>query len=323
MGGTDKKLHMSPMIFAKGFKTKGVMHGVNVRKVHIMESGQYRASDATPSNTRTIDITYDSLNSGSIIVDSGTTDTYFTRNLNAPFRSAFKKIAGYDYDENGMSLTDEQVEMLPTILLQLEGIENADTDIPGLAGVIDPANPTDVLIAIPPSHYIEYDTQSKRYVGRFSMTESRGSVIGANTIRGHDVFFDIISGGRIGFAESDCDYLNLIELNVTEVIDDTLNPENNTDEVTEGDDYYDEKSNLENKDKDKNDLKTDRTEAKCGKLCKNGMIGFGLAFGVLAVFTIYQKIYNKHAAKYERAVHDNEHLNDLVLDTEIQMTEIA
>lgn len=325
MGGTDTKLHASPMIFAKGFKTKGVMHGVSVRKVHIMESGQYRASEATLTNTHTVDVSYDLLNSGSTIVDSGTTDTYFTKNLNTPFRSLFKKIVGYDYNENGMVLTDAQVERLPTIVLQLEGVEGADTDIAGLAGEIDPEYPTDVLIAIPPAHYIEYDSQAKVYVGRFFMSEGRGSVIGANTIRGHDVFFDIISSGRIGFAESDCDYTNLIGMDVPEVIPDTSNPEENVDGTKEDqDDYYEaDTSMLQNDDKTAPVKDTEASSATCGTMCKNGMIAFGLACGVLGVFIIYQKVVNRNVARYEKAIHDNEHLNDLVLDTEIQMTQIA
>lgn len=321
MGGTDTKLHFSPMIFAKGFKTKGVMHGVSLRKVHVMESGQYRSSDANSTNTRTVDITSDLLNIGSIIVDSGTTDTYFTKNLNAPFKSAFKKITGYDYNENGMALSDEEVERLPTILLQLEGVEGADTDIPGMAGEIDPEHPTDILIAIPPSHYIEYDTQSKRYVGRFSMTEGRGSVIGANSIRGHDVFFDIIAGGRIGFAESDCDYTNLIGLDVPEVIHDTV--DDNTDNTKDEDDYYEsETSQLVTNDNDTATTKVEDSEVACGKLCKKGMMSFGLVLCAIALFFIHQKVVNRNRAMYEKAVHDNEHLNDLVLDTEIQMTQI-
>ncbi len=42
------------------------------------------------------------------------------------------------------------------------------------------------------------------------MTEGSGSVLGANTIRGHDVYFDIPNSSRIGFAPSDCDYNGLI-----------------------------------------------------------------------------------------------------------------
>ena len=172
MGGTDTRLHIQPMIYAHGFNTKGVMHGVSIRKIYIMESGQYDASEATPKNTHPVEVSTSWLNSGSVIVDSGTTDTYMTRNLKAPFVKIFKQVVGYAYSENGMYLNDEQVSKLPTIIIQLNGrVEENEKlgdwrDIKGLAGVLDEENPYDILIAIPPAHYVEYDTDHKKYVGR-------------------------------------------------------------------------------------------------------------------------------------------------------------
>ena len=180
MGGTDTKLHLSTMIYAVGFPTKGVMHGVHIRKVYIMESGQYETKDVTDKNTHIVDISEGMLNSGSVIVDSGTTDTYMTRNLRQPFQKAFQKVVGFEYNSGGMKLTEEQVYKLPTIIIQLKGHEEAnealmeDKDeekrgsgyVIGLAGRIDKKFPTDILIAIPPAHYIEFDTDHDKYVGR-------------------------------------------------------------------------------------------------------------------------------------------------------------
>ena len=169
MGGTDVRLHLKPMVYAHGFVTKGVMHGVKIRKLHLMAAGTYEAADVNPDNTKQINVSGSILNSGSVIVDSGTTDTYMTRSLKAPFMKVFKQVAGFDYIESGMKLSDDQVNKLPTIVVQLEGHQkNVDVarDTPGLAGAIDDENPTDILIVIPPSHYIEYDTDHKKFVGR-------------------------------------------------------------------------------------------------------------------------------------------------------------
>ena len=176
MGGTDTRLHIKPMVFAFGFPTKGVMHGVSIRKIYLMESGQYEASEVTDTNTHLIDIEEFTLNYGSVIVDSGTTDTYMTRSLARPFSTAFKKVTGFDYFENGMQLTEKQVANLPTIIIQLKGHEDENqalagygedsVEVPGLAGVVDKEHPFDILIAIPPAHYVEYDTDRKKYVGR-------------------------------------------------------------------------------------------------------------------------------------------------------------
>ena len=106
-----------------------------------------------------------------------------------------------------MKLTDTQVQTLPTILVQLVGIpQSSEPGTPGLTHKIDTEHPDDILIAIPPAHYVEYDKDNEKYVGRFSVDEGRGSAIGANTMRGHDVFFDIPENNRIGFAVSNCDY---------------------------------------------------------------------------------------------------------------------
>ena len=80
----------------------------------------------------------------------------------------------------------------------------------GLAGDLDPTNPYDVILAVPASHYFEYDESDGRYTNRFYVDEGGGTVLGANSIMGHDVFFDV-EAGRIGLAESSCDYEALVQ----------------------------------------------------------------------------------------------------------------
>ncbi len=95
------------------------------------------------------------------------------------------------------------------------------------------------------------------------MTEGSGSVLGANTMRGHDVFFDIPETSRIGFAPSDCDYYNLIEETNDDVNEDieSNRKENLADDYYEedekalyGDQENDEKSNDENLDFDDDNI---------------------------------------------------------------------
>jgi hypothetical protein len=331
MGGADMKLHEKEMVYAKGFKTKGVMHGVHIRKVHIMEAGKYDAESANKENTRTVDIDETTLNSGSVIVDSGTTDTYLTKKLKGPFLNAFKELVGFDYNTNGMKLTDEDVQKLPTILVQLEGIPGAseDKDTPGLAKNLDPEHPYDILIAIPPAHYIEFDSDNDQYVGRFSVNEGHGSVIGANTMRGHDIFFDILDNGRIGFAVSDCDYRNLVGLEIpveNEIDEHNVNihgDETDTDANGDGEDYYAESETpkyTETEFGGSDGTYSDSGGSRCDKNCKAGAT-IGVAAVAVLAFTVYRKKRDK--AHYQHAITENEHLNDLVLDTEIQMSEIS
>jgi len=74
-----------------------------------------------------------------------------------------------------------------------------------LAGKLDPSAPNDVLIAIPPSSYMEYSPVAKLYTSRIYFTESQGGVLGANAMIGHDVLFDW-ERGRVGFAQSTCEH---------------------------------------------------------------------------------------------------------------------
>lgn len=337
MGGTDTNLHLNKMVYSDGFHTKGVMHGVTIRKVYIMESGQYETKDATKENTHVVDINESSLNSGSVIVDSGTTDTYMTRNLRVPFEKAFKKAIGFDYNDNGMHLKEEDVYKLPTIIIQLKGHEKSNNDLveenngkllPGLAGAIDNKHPNDILIAIPPAHYIEFDTDHDKYVGRFSMTEGGGSVLGANTIRGHDVFFDIPESGRIGFAPSDCDYPQLLEHLTNEDGDD------DTEEERLGmseDDYYsyvDDEANDDNDDFDNDDDKEAELEKNVGSLLPysdkesspsnaimGGIIG---SFVVISLAIIAYRRNSTGSPGYSATEVMGDHANDLHLDTEIE-----
>lgn len=327
MGGTDTRLHLDPMVYAHGFNTKGVMHGVNIRKVYIMEAGQYRASQATPKNTKQVQISTNSLNSGSIIVDSGTTDTYMTRNLKTPFEKLFKQVAGYAYNENGMNLSDEQISHLPTIILQLNGRveenEKLGKNTLGLAGALDSENPYDILIAIPPAHYVEYDTDHKKYVGRFSLTENSGSVLGANTMRGHDVFFNIPESSTIGFAPSECDYFHLID-----GTDDTEDVETNERKVGSGDDYYAEDTEKFNGDGESQfDIDDDivllptKTKVIFGYEIESPLF-VGLASIAIVGLVSYMLIAIVKHFRSEPALSstslERDELNDLHLDTEIE-----
>lgn len=220
LGGVDPRLHVSPMVFAKNMKATG-FYAVHLKAVYLREGGGASAQtvQADMGRFHKLGVSEKDLNSGNVIVDSGTTDTYFTSKLNGPFKKAWKELTGKDYSHNSVQLSEEEIENLPTIILVVQGFDgdavgdepdgNPD-DIAGYAGKTDLSdNPRDVVIAIPATHYMEFDTDTGKYVPRFYTEESSGSVLGANAMMGHDVFFDV-ARGRIGFSESDCDYVSLL-----------------------------------------------------------------------------------------------------------------
>jgi hypothetical protein len=219
LGGVDDRLDLTDMVHSKTISMNAGFFTVNVRKVHVREGiGGESARSANPdAKIITMDLTPKELNRGDVIVDSGTTDTYWTSHMASLFQDAFSKMTGgRQYNNTAIEVTNEELASFPTVLFQLVGDETINGALPpgtiGLAGDIDPEHPLDVLLAFPPSHLFEWDESKDKYVGRFYLTESSGSVLGANSMMGHNVLFDS-DNGRIGWAESDCDYTQLLTKN--------------------------------------------------------------------------------------------------------------
>jgi len=218
LGGVDPRManENSPMVWSTFSKSGGGFYAVHLRKFYLREGG---AGDSalTAGGVKVVPLNYDekTLNAGNVIVDSGTTDSYFSRRIGPEFKKVWKEMTGKDYNHNAVALTEEQLNQLPTIILQMEGDninKKFDAGTVGMAGQLDPAHPHDILLAVPPSHYMEFDEKSNNYVARFYVDEGGGSVIGANAMMGHDVNFDV-DNKRIGWAESTCDYTSLVNSN--------------------------------------------------------------------------------------------------------------
>mmetsp|Transcript_10152 Transcript_10152/g.21804 ORF Transcript_10152/g.21804 Transcript_10152/m.21804 type:complete len:773 (+) Transcript_10152:341-2659(+) len=218
MGGVDTRLHLTPMVYTPAFDTgRSSFFSVHIRRVMLREGKHGESAQSTSSNPNegvtVLEMDPDALNRGGTIVDSGTTDTYFNRVIAQEFQRVFQKITGKEYNHNAVKLTDEELKALPTILLQLSSDASTNSHVdegdvfhtPGLAGALDKPNSADVILAIPPSHYMEYNPGADTYTSRFYPTEPSGNVLGANAIMGHDVFFDM-ENKRLGWAESACDY---------------------------------------------------------------------------------------------------------------------
>jgi len=224
LGGTDPRLHHTPMVFTpRASKGRASFYSVKVRRIMLREgrAGETAMSslDNPTDGIVALNLDADTLNKSGIIVDSGTTDTYWNVGIASEFKKVFSQLSdGRAFNNNPMALSEKDLHSLPTILFQLESssdMNNEDSGItdanktPGLAGALDPDHPTDVILALPPSHYMEYDEKSKTYTARFYPTERSGSVLGANAMMGHEVFFDM-DNDRIGWSESDCSYSKLV-----------------------------------------------------------------------------------------------------------------
>lgn len=181
---------------------------VHVRKMYLREGGTSISAEIEEGvKIVQIDVKEDTLNRGAVIVDSGTTDTYLNADIQKAFKKIWKEIVGKDYSNSEVSMSAEQVLKLPTLLIQLKGVDNNELDpnTIGLAGNLDPENKDDILIAMPPTHYMETTKSGSKYASRLYINEHGGTVLGGNFMMGHDIVFDM-ENNRVGFAESDCDY---------------------------------------------------------------------------------------------------------------------
>ena len=215
IGGYDSRLHSSPMVFAKEISRGQGFYTVRLKNIYLKQSSTDKEMVALPFKES-------QLNSRGVIVDSGTTDTYFMSVVAGPFQKAWQEMTGKAFSNNAMQFeSKEDILALPTVVLQLEGAskeyyESLYGSVPTsstsmLTGeTLDPAAPYDILVSIPPSHYMEYDPNADKYTPRLYMDEHSGTVLGANTMQGHDVLFDM-DNGYIGFAQSDCNIASAIK----------------------------------------------------------------------------------------------------------------
>jgi len=224
LGGTDTRLHQTTMVYANQVNpinsNSGSYYTVRIKKIYLRS---YHGGTSVNNNAvadeiiNPIQIDEATLNGGGIILDSGTTTTHFPKELEEPFAVAFKDITGGRDYKRMIQLTPEEFSLLPTILIQLDGgnhnDKNNDTKSPGLVRNMinvksdnNTPNNNDIIVAMPPSHYMQYSEEHQTY--RLSISFNNPfflGILGANFMMGHDILFDI-DNHRIGFAESNCEY---------------------------------------------------------------------------------------------------------------------
>ena len=221
IGGVDGRLHSTPMVYARNVARSG-WYTIYCSNVYLRTNGGQGAASDDPSRQHImkIPVSAEEMNSGKgVIVDSGTTDTYLHKSIAGVFGEAWKAVTGKSYSNSAVRLTRSELLRLPTVLLQIRSYDGPapdyDLDEGGLAGglsppglvgpQLSPQSPSDILLAIPATHYMEYSAAKDVYTSRLYFTESRGGVLGANAMQGHNVLFDW-ENGRVGFAESTCAY---------------------------------------------------------------------------------------------------------------------
>lgn len=224
LGGVDTRLHKSQMVYAENVKDRG-WFTVYVNAIYLKKDGDGNEQSnedlkASDDNILKLDLDVPGLNKHGFIIDSGTTASYLPRMMKGPFSNGYATLFGKEFiesidDSNG----DNTLTDYPTVIMQLKAAKRVskdeirdsnDTVLHGLAQSLDPQNELDVLVEIPPSHYMIYDKRKKRYSNRLRMNEDDTAVLGANAMFGLDILFDM-EKQRIGFAKSDCTYESIIQ----------------------------------------------------------------------------------------------------------------
>ena len=213
LGGIDTSVDLSPMVFARNVASTG-WFTVFVKNVYIREQGgQCAKADGPHQKLQKINVDLYQMNSGKgVIIDSGTTDTYLHESIAKPFERVWERVTGKPYTNEPVKIDKKDLLLLPTVLIQMQAYDEFSSQqkdqidkIHGLAGDIDPVSPQDIIVAVPATHYMEYSASKETYTPRIYFTETKGGVIGANAMQGHNVLFDW-ENKRVGFAESSCEY---------------------------------------------------------------------------------------------------------------------
>jgi hypothetical protein len=207
LGGTDTSLHTTtPVYTADATQGDGCWH-VTIRKLYLQGGSNDTSTTITqvPISASVLQSNNDS------IVDSGNPIADLPQGLGPAFMQTWLQVVGSPFSSTNDFATYD-VNDYPTVYIQLVGDPgNALLTSPYLAGALDPQNPYDVLLAFPPSHYIQaYTTFDDGSVATYNTAitfhnnNGQGN-LGANFIQEKDVIFDK-TNGRLGWAASSCNY---------------------------------------------------------------------------------------------------------------------
>lgn len=201
LGGSDTRLNKSNMVFMdilrqQDGKRKDGFYHVEISKIYVVPAGGQRLGGDNPDidlgNAQLVEDDRLLLNKFGVVIDSGTTDTILTTDLKHAFDDAWLSITGSPFPEQYISIPTDQLKKWPTIIFQMKGSSG------------------DALIAFPPSRYMSLDFSDGRYKPTLWFHDQYGtSILGSNFMRSHNVLFDV-ENQRIGMAESDCDYVELV-----------------------------------------------------------------------------------------------------------------
>ena len=114
-----------------------------------------------------------SINSGNVLLDSGTTDTYLDPKVGAALNDVWQRLMGEKFPTQSVAVSPRDLKKWPTLIFQMKASseKNTATASPygAIAGILDSEHPNDVLVAFPPSRYMVLDLSTNVYRPRLVM----------------------------------------------------------------------------------------------------------------------------------------------------------
>ncbi len=208
LGGLDSRLHNTNLVYTSNAIGNDIFLLVNLRQVYLQGG-----NGTSPLVTLNLTETVLNVPTGPI-VDSGTTFSRFTPVWLDALNQAWLTVTGSPLNLSATFDSADQFDSLPTLLFQFVGDPgNANiSSTAGLAASLDPAHPFDVVVAYPPSHYLNarglFSDGSVAFYGFNIDLNADQTILGDDFMMGHDIVFDL-DNDRIGWAESDCRYSKL------------------------------------------------------------------------------------------------------------------
>jgi len=210
LGGYNPKILDAPLVFVQNIAKQGeTRYKIHVRNIFFRQGGgQSIVQERDGQSVVKLNFNEELFNAknGGTILDSGVPLLIFDESIQDTFMAEWKKLVGQQFSFGKMILTEKEVQSLPTIIIQIAAHDGIDKSfnprtVPNMAGDRDPRHPFDGLLAIPSSHYMEYNPSTGTYRAKISLDSKLGSFLGINAMQGHAFFYDLAKD-RIGFAES-------------------------------------------------------------------------------------------------------------------------
>jgi len=192
LGGTDSRLHDTPMEYAQLEDRTGGYRVTLLEMELRLRGGTSVVEEGTSAVHQPLgkDPEWATGKGTMMLVDSGSTNSYLPSKYKQAFRDAFKGMTGLVYSKHKQYTFDQDFNIdsqLPTVVIYLKSVHGEP-----------------IKAVIPPSHYFRYDPSTEKYLAKLYFRVGTGT-LGASFLRGKDVLFDW-DNKHLGIAESSCNY---------------------------------------------------------------------------------------------------------------------